>query len=404
MKLKKFASLVAGAMLLTTSMAACSGDKETTTATTTTVATTTSETTAEASQESETTAATTDESLKADSANPLIDPNNNMALDPLTGIQDMDPANVGKRSIATTISNLKEATPSKGTIFADVIYEYKVEDVTRLLCVFPDVTKIPVIGSFRSARVVAADLASGSDSIFVHWGADPTKFPGYFKDYNIDHIDMNAYDAGWQADIDGKITLNGNKFSWRCLHWKKEDGRAMLNCAVTNGEQIQRAVSTLGIRTETDQKMLFNFVPDGKAAMTGATDCKDLTVYFSTLNPDAHFVFNDKDKCYYKSEYGDTPQMDQSANEQLHFKNVFVIFADVQNRNDGAGHLDFYFDRGGEGYYVSNGKMIKIKWEKPNPMDQIKVMDENGKEIEVNAGKSYVCVVDQDLKEKTTWS
>lgn len=403
-QIKTLAALIAGITVMTPlSVCSCGKSEETTTAATTAATTTTEATTTE-SKETTTEATVT---VAEVTENPLIDPKNPDALDPYTGIQNMDPKNVGKRSIACTISNLEAATPSKGTALADVIYEYETEGgQTRLLCLFPDVSKVQVIGSFRSARIVAADLASGTDSILVHWGFDPTKFPAYFKEYNIDHIDMNEYDAGWMADTDGKIEINGNKFSWRDLHWKQEAKRVQQDCAVTNGEQVQRAIDYLGINTKTqeaEQPLLFNFVPDGTADMKNAVDCKDITVYFSQINDDAHFVYNDKDHSYYKSQYGDTPQTDDTSKEQLHFTNVFVLYTNIHDRHDGAGRLDFSLELGGQGYYISNGKLTEINWIKPNPMDKIQVTDMDGNEIEVNAGKSYICMVDILERSKTSW-
>jgi len=402
-QIKTLAALIAGITIVTPlSVCSCGNKSEETTTSATTAATTTTE----ATTTSETTAASLDNSVTfaEETTDPLIDPNNPMVLDPYTGLQDMDPQNVGKRSIACTISNLKAATPSKGTALADIIYEYETEGgQTRLLAVFPDISKVPVIGSFRSARVVAADLADGTNSIFVHWGYDKTKFPKFFKEYNIDAIDMNAYDAGWQADVDGKIELNGYKYSWRDLHWKKS-GRVLQDCAVTNGEQVQRAINDLGINPKTEETgLLYNFVPDGTAKMKNSYDCKDIMVYFSECNPDAHFVYNDKDHTYYKSQYKDTPQTDDLTGEQLHFTNVFILYTNIHDRHDGAGHLDFSLELGGQGYYISNGKLVEINWIKPNPMDKIQITDLDGKEIEVNAGKSYFCMVDIKERSKTSW-
>ncbi|MBO4494857.1 MAG: DUF3048 domain-containing protein [Clostridiales bacterium] len=402
-QIKTLAALIAGITVMTPlSVCSCGKSEETTTAATTAATTTTEATTTE-SKETTTEATVT---VAEVTENPLIDPKNPDALDPYTGIQNMDPKNVGKRSIACTISNLEAATPSKGTALADVIYEYETEGgQTRLLCLFPDVSKVPVIGSFRSCRVVAASLASGTDSIVIHWGYDKTAFPKFFKEYNIDAIDMNDYDAGWNADVDGKIELNGDRFSWRDLHWKQEAKRVQQDCAVTNGEQVQRAIDRFGIRTdilETEQPMLFNFVPDGTATMKDAMDCKDMNVYFSQINDDAHFVYNEKDHTYYKSQYGDKPQIDYATDEQLNFTNVFVLFTNIHVR-DSADHLDFSLELGGQGYYVSNGKLTEINWIKPNPMDLIQITDMEGNEIEVNAGKSYICMVDIKERAKTSW-
>ena len=52
---------------------------------------------------------------------------NPFAVNPLTGVQDMNPDNVGKRSISVSINNHPEALPSRGISVADVIYEFETE-------------------------------------------------------------------------------------------------------------------------------------------------------------------------------------------------------------------------------------------------------------------------------------
>ena len=59
-------------------------------------------------------------------------------------------------------------------------------------------------------------------------------------------------------------------------------------------------------------------------------------------------------------------------------------------------------EEGGTGYYISYGKLEPITWTKPNATDPIKCFDSKGNEIQVNAGKSYICVVDEDYMDKTT--
>ena len=402
-QIKKMAALTVS-LLMVAPLAACSGKEETTTTTTlpTSATTTTEETTAESSIESK---ESTVKPMDVNKDNPLYDPSNKMAIDPYTGIQDMDPANVGKRSIACTISNDRAAVPCKGISSADIVYEYEKNDhQTRYLFVFPDINKIPVIGSFRSARIVAADLANGTDSLFVHWGLDTVYLPTHIKNFNIDHIDLNGYDAGWQADKDGQITLNGYKYAWRDLNWKKSEKRAQLECAVTNGEQIQRAIDDLGIRKTTKETdMIFKFVPFGKAPMKNSFDCKDITVYFTANNPDARFRYNEEDHMYYKSQYGDKPLTDVHTGEQVRFANVFVLFVNESMRYDQL-HLDIHLTSGGQGYYISNGKLVEVQWEKPESTDPIKVYDLEGNELEINAGKSHICVVDIKNRDKTSWA
>ena len=60
------------------------------------------------------------------------------------------------------------------------------------LAVYADVNTVPEIGSLRSARIVASDLAAGMNSIFIHYGRN-ARVPEHISQYGIDHIDGNIH-------------------------------------------------------------------------------------------------------------------------------------------------------------------------------------------------------------------
>ena len=51
--------------------------------------------------------------------------------------------------------------------------------------------------------------------------------------------------------------------------------------------------------------------------------------------------------------------------------------------------------KGGTGFYASGGTACRIVWEKPTAESDIIIYDTEGKEMTVNAGKSYFAVVNQ---------
>ena len=54
------------------------------------------------------------------------------------------------------------------------------------------------------------------------------------------------------------------------------------------------------------------------------------------------------------------------------------------------------------GYYISNGAVQKISWEKDGGKEssRLKFYDENGEELTINCGKSYIAV---NYADKTTF-
>lgn len=378
---------------------ACSKEAEETVVTAAPVPeTTVAETTAVPTEEVLAPEVVTTQALASDE---LYDPSNPLAVNPITGLQDMDPANVGMRSVAVVINNSHAAIPQRGISAADAIYEYQTEGgQTRLLAVFADVNTIPEIGSLRSARILSTDLAAGNNSVFIHFGRN-ARVPDHIAAYGIDHIDGNSCSAGVYSSsnyADGYVDLPDGLFFWRDATWKSQ--RAIEHTAVTDGRHILEAIEYNEISmVNTEDNMLFNFVPGNSADIATGDPCEQINVYFSGTNPDALFTYDPLTGLYSKSEYGN-PQIDETTGTQISFTNVFVLYANIQPHGDTT--IDAYLEDGGEGWYVSDGRIIPITWSKNSPVDPIIVYNENGEVLEVNRGRSYICVVDNDMENQTT--
>ena len=54
----------------------------------------------------------------------------------------------------------------------------------------------------------------------------------------------------------------------------------------------------------------------------------------------------------------------------------------------------------GNGWYITNGKAEKITWQKQNQRSgQTKYLDKNGKEIKLNTGKTWICMVQKEYSD-----
>ncbi len=320
-------------------------------------------------------------------------------VNPLTGLADMNPENAGKRSVAIVVNNHIASIPQRGLHKADVIYEYETEGgQTRLLAVFADLSAVPEIGSLRSARIVSSDLCAGTNSIYIHFGSNK-RVPDHLYEYGIQDVDGNAYCAGSGHSVNGEITLSDGLFFYRDDAWRSK--RAIEHTAVTNGSLLMKAIDYRGISLEGETPMLFDFVDSGSPSLSGGTPCTDMTVFFSNTNNDSNFVYDKDIGLYSKYQYNGTAQIDEITGEKIYVKNVIVLFANIQGHGDGT--VDAFLEDGGEGYYVSDGKIIHITWDKDSPVSLIRLFDDSGEPVLVNAGRSYINVVRQTQSEKTTW-
>jgi len=346
----------------------------------------------EASIASETTTATPDG---------LYNPSNTFAVNPLTGIQDMDPANEGKRSVGIVVSNVQAAIPQRGVSTPDVIYEYITEGgVTRLLCVYSDIKDMPEIGSLRSGRIVSADLANGNNSIYIHFGREPRAVK-YFSQNKITHIDGNYLCTGKMSssDYNGYIQLPKGTYFWRDRTWASR--RAIEHTAVTDGVHVKEAIEAKKIKFEGKAPFLYKFVPDNSKDIAAGEDCKYVKAVLSSYMTNCVFEYNEEDGLYYHSQYG-KPQKDETNGKQVAVKNVFILFARTGPANTDH-RTNVYLSEGGEGYYISAGKKVHVKWTKKASNEQIKIYNDAGEEIEVNRGKSYVAIGSKGNYSKLKW-
>ena len=344
----------------------------------------------------QTTAAVTETTAAVTSTTPTptVSP---YVVNPLTGIMDMDPSNVGKRSVSVSINNHPAALPSRGLSVADAIYEFETEGgQTRLLALFADASKIPEVGSLRSARIIACDLSAGTNSIFIHYGENARVAP-YVANNKIDEIDGNNYSKGSDKSVNGEITLPSGIYFWRDADWLSK--RALEHTAVTNGANILRAISGCKITLEGDTPSLFTFTTTLSASLASGSVCNKMVVYFSTNNDDSTFTYNADTKLYEKSEYNGKAQIDETTGQQIAVENVVTLFANIVAHGDTT--IDAYLNDGGTGYYASEGKAIEITWSKNGPHAPIILKDKSGNIVEVNAGKSYINVVRKSVASKT---
>ena len=100
---------------------------------------------------------------------PKVVPTN---INPLTGIGDMSEKGMGSRPVAVMINNVDNALPQYGISAADLIFEIPVEgNLTRLMALYADYTKVPYICSVRSCREYFPAFSEGFDAFYVCWGS-----------------------------------------------------------------------------------------------------------------------------------------------------------------------------------------------------------------------------------------
>ena len=80
-------------------------------------------------------------------------------------------------------------------------------------------------------------------------------------------------------------------------------------------------------------------------------------------------------------------------NDKMSFKNLLIQDARLEELDDN-GYMIFHSkDVDRQGYFITNGKAIKVTWRKGEDTQPTRYYDENGNEITLNTGKTYVALV-----------
>lgn len=287
--------------------------------------------------------------------------------------------NSTSRPYAIMINNINVARPlQSGLQDAYLMYEIIVEGgITRYLALFMD-QNTERIGSIRSARHYYLDYALENDAIYVHHGQSPQAQSDFSK-LGIDRVVVDNTKTGWRDK-----TLNVSSE----------------HTLFTNIEKLNSGLGNL--RTTRKGNLLLNYSVDkiDMSSIENATSATDVTIVYSN-NTTTSYVYDSEHDYYLRSVNGKA-HTDYVTKEQYHFKNIITYQVKNTTINDGEnkGRQDIDNLGSGTGYYISGGMSIPIKWEKSSRSSQTKYYYENGEELKVNDGNTFIQI--QPVGQKLT--
>ena len=288
----------------------------------------------------------------------------------LTG-EFVDPKYGRQRPIACMIENTKACMPQQGISNAGVIYEAVVEGgITRMMAVFDDYTGHDKIGNVRSSRPYYVYWASEYDAIYTHAGGNPAAFELIDDKNLVDNINL--------LKNEGKKGVNAGYRTGKSEH-----------TLYTYSEGFEKGIEKQGydMTLPADYQPHFKFAQNGNSLENGE-DCQAIQLYYYTNKP--YWIYNEDDGLYYRYEFNQK-QIDGETGNQLTAKNI--IIQDVEwftyQGSQYLGYLLSYNE--GTGKYITNGKMIDIKWKKDGDTDVTHYYDAaSGEEIQLNIGQTWI--------------
>ncbi len=272
--------------------------------------------------------------------------------------------------LAVAIENHTDARPQSGLDKADLVYEALTEgQITRFL-VFYACEDADEIGPVRSARTYFIDWLSEFDAFFAHCGGS-----------------INALDQIVSYGI-----LDLNQFYNAKAYWRTQDRYAPHNLYSSTGKLWDLAREK-GWNLEKDYEG-FKFKSD--ISLDERPDGQEIKVNYQDYRFKLRWVYNREDNNYLRFQGGEEFK-DEVTGNQITAKNIIVQF--VSSTYPIATRINEHvrkMDTIGSGKIIVflDGKAQTGTWEKTSRTSRTKYYNDDGKEIRLNPGQTWIEVTE----------
>ncbi len=312
------------------------------------------------------------------------------------------------RPIMVSTDNVGDAIPQYGISQADIVYEVPVEGAqSRLEAIYygdiPD-----VVGPCRSVRPYIVDLAREYHAILTHDGWSP---------------DAHAYlDQGVVADIPAQ------KYSF----YYRTSAKEAPHNSLVHTEDVLKAADKAGYLDEKINARKFPFMNRQEQAVLSGTEEEYLadvekiikekkkarqgytlpdlssitfpeykeadTIEITYANCKSRYKY-DSETGLYKRTVNGGEYKDLNNKKEILMSNVIVYEVSSQVL-DQKGRLEINMCAGGKARIFTCGKVFKCKWSKKDLESPTVFKDEEGNEIKLAPGKTWINIIDENSKFK----
>ena len=214
-----------------------------------------------------------------------------------------------------------------------------------------------------------------NDAIFVHFGQSPQALLD-LDEYNIDNIngmeDMTAFFRDKKA----------NKIYEHTAFTKMSGIKSMINKSGyrSTSKEVLFKYSPIKVNYENDESI---------------SDANNVSIEYSGYTTTKYIY--DPENMVYKLYINGKEHIDAVTKKQYTVKNIITY--KVKNTSiDTKGRQNLENIGSGEGYFISNGKSIKIKWKKDSRKSKTKYTTLDGRELVVNDGNTWIHIQPIDKK------
>ena len=273
------------------------------------------------------------------------------------------------RPFAIVINNTPDAViVQEGLNKAYIVYEFPTEGSTsRLMALFKDVEDLKV-GTIRSVRHNFIDFALESNSILVGYGWTVYTRIDLTEKYIINFMNGMVDDYPF----------------WR----ENPENLVSEHTAYTSLSRIREYAQQKGYSLTGDDTILlkYNTGDVDLSKKDGAVVANGVSIPYGNIH--TYFAYNADTKMYIKNVNGNWIT-DHETGEAITTKNIIVEKINYGFKPDYY-YWDLYDVGSGDGYYITNGYAVPIKWSKPSRAAKTTYTYLDGTEIEVSDGRTYI--------------
>ena len=292
----------------------------------------------------------------------------------IEGVDVVD-VNSKLRPLAIAINNTPVAIKvQQGLNKAYIVYEIPTEGYTsRLIALYKGEEDVK-FGTVRSARHNMIDIAYESDAIFTSYG---------WSHYALDELRSDIIDY-----IQG-IVGEGGMYRENPLDLDYEHTVNMNTSTV-----YDYARNTKGYRMESDNTipLKYNTGDVDLSSMEGSFTANRVFIDYGSV--ENNFYYDSETKMY-KRNVNDVDTTDFSTGEVFTTKNIIVEKISYYPMDDYK-YWNLNLVSEGDGYFITNGIAVPIRWSKSNREATTKYTYLDGTEIEVSDGRTWIEIMIHD--------
>jgi hypothetical protein len=290
---------------------------------------------------------------------------------PLTG-RPVTAAVAARHPIAVMIDDLSAARPQSGLSSASVVWQAPAEGgIPRYMAIFQD-TLPENVGPVRSSRYYYIAWAAEWRAIYAHSGGSPGALQTL------------------RAKGSGQYVYNADEFRYSGTFFRLTTRFSPHNL-YTTGAKLRSLGKRMGAKDKA-YKTVWTFAPDAPLEERPYGGTITVQYPYNTIS----YKYDRKTNTYLRAVTGEKKQTDAATDTRIAPKNVVVMrmrFGPLNDGHPGAPRLEASVVGSGTAWISTNGRTIKGTWKKTAVTKPTRFYDENGDEVTLTVGQTFVQVV-----------